>query len=131
MLVWPVMVTPFCSRHPWSICTCGPITQKGPISTSEAISAFGSTIACGETRITPSTLPSSQTQFRIPLHGLGVHQHEFDVRLGRQFVLDKCLASDVTGAALDANRDRFEDQLVTRHDRMPHLHLIHAEHHRD
>ncbi len=43
-----MMVTLFNKRHPLSIFTSGPITQNGPISTSSAISANGSTTACSE-----------------------------------------------------------------------------------
>src|SRR5882762_5689695 len=134
MVVCPTMVTPFCSLHPGPMCTCGPTTQNGPISTSSAICALASIMACGETRITPSTLPSIATcksQLANPLHWLRVNEHELDVCLGGQLVFDKRLASDVTGAAFDTHGDRFEDQLVPRHHRVPHLHLIHAQHHRN
>src|SRR5882724_3451223 len=107
--------------------------QNGPISTSEAISAFESIMAWGETLITPYLSPIANRKSKIanPLHWLRIHQHELDVCLGGQLVFDKRLASDVTGAAFDTHGDRFEDQLVPRHHRMPHLHLIHAQHHRN
>src|SRR5687768_4797815 len=40
-----MIVTLFSNRQPLSILTFGPMTQNGPISTSSAISASGSTIA--------------------------------------------------------------------------------------
>src|SRR5690349_5530865 len=43
----------------------------------------------------------------------------------------KCLAADVPRAALYANRNRFEDQLIARNHRVTHLYLIHTEHHRN
>src|SRR2546421_11478314 len=134
MVVWPVMVTPFCSLQPGPMWTVGPMTQNGSISTSSAICALGSIMAWGETLITPSTLPSvanRKSKIAHPLHWLRIDEHELDVCFGGQLVFDKSLASDVAGTAFDPHRDGFQDQLVPRHHRVPHFHLVHAEHHRD
>src|SRR5215213_2758311 len=49
MVVLPMIVTLLSRRQPPSRVTSGPMTQKGPISTSSAIFALGSITASGET----------------------------------------------------------------------------------
>src|SRR5215213_2758467 len=48
MVVLPMIVTLLSRRQPPSSLTSGPMTQKGPISTSSAIEALGSMTASGE-----------------------------------------------------------------------------------
>src|SRR5688500_15062429 len=48
IVVLPRIVTLLSRRQPAPIFTSGPMTQNGPTSTSSAISALGSTTACGE-----------------------------------------------------------------------------------
>src|SRR5690242_17511083 len=115
MVVWPVIVTPLCSLQPGPMWTLGPMTQNGPISTSSAICALESIMACGETLITPSTFDFKSQIPNLRSHRLRIDEHKLDVRLGGQLVFDECLASDVTGAAFDPHGDRFENQLVPRH----------------
>src|SRR5687768_3353857 len=113
MVVWPEMVTLLWRRVPGPMTTSGPMTQKGPISTSGAIWAFGSTAARGEIFISVlnpgEPLPTTFPRTNAGPSRLGINEHEFNVGLGGQLVLNECLAADVTGAAFDADSDSLED----------------------